>query len=311
MPIRIPENLPATDKLRAEGIDVMGANRADIQDIRPLQIAVLNLMPDKQQTEIMLARLLGASPLQVEMTLVSLDDYQPKNVSAAHMQSFYQSFETVRARKFDGFVITGAPVEYLPFEDVKYWSELTGILDWSQTNVFQTMALCWAGMAALYKFQGIDKVDHHAAFAGVYRQKVLTPHSLTLGFNDTVHMPVSRSASLNEAAIRAHPELQLIASCPETGPALVVDDVHRVTTLVNHLEYSGPRLDFEYQRDHKAGKNPQIPIGYYEGDDPSKPFYCSWRAEGHLFFRNWISQIYQDTPYDIDKIPNPTSKLSR
>lgn len=306
MPIKIARGLPAAEELTREGVFVIQEERAARQDIRPLKIALLNLMPEKQKTERMIARLLGNTPLQVDLTLLAPESYTPGHTSPEHMLAFYRAWPEVRNEKFDGLVITGAPVELLPFEEVKYWQELKAIFDWSQTNVFATFTLCWAAQAALFHFYGIEKRVLPEKLFGLYGYRtVRSDVGILRGFDDRYVMPVSRHTEVAAEDIAAVPGLQVMAHSAEVGPGLVVDEGKRMVLMFNHLEYEAETLGEEYRRDCAAGKNIALPVGYFQEDDTEQPALNVWRAHAHLLFANWLNQIYQDTPYDVNEIPAP------
>ncbi|ALN74654.1 homoserine O-succinyltransferase [Aureimonas sp. AU20] len=296
MPIKIPDHLPARRTLEAEGVAVMGETDAVRQDIRPLRIGLLNLMPDKIGTETQIARLLGATPLQIELTLVRISDHVARHTSADHLSAFYKPWSEARAERFDGFVITGAPVEHLPFGEVRYWPELRQILDWTQTHVHATLTICWAAQAALQHLHGIPKHPLAAKAFGVFAQANLAPASPWLrGFPDRFDVPVSRWTEVREADFPAEGGLVTLARAPETGPCLVSDPRHRMLHMFNHLEYETDTLAKEYHRD---GAGP-LPVGYFPKDDPAGAPENRWRGHAHLLFGNWINEIYQTTPFDI------------
>lgn len=304
MPITLPENLPAFDILSREGVMVMTPERAARQEIRPLRIGLLNLMPKKIQTENQFARLIGATPIQIDFQLIRITSHQTKNTAAEHMETFYRPFEEVEAtgEKFDGLIITGAPIEKIPFEDVTYWEELTRIMNWTQSHVFSTFGVCWGGMAMAYHFHRIPKhpLDHKAF--GCFRHRNLAPASPYLrGFSDDVLVPVSRWTEMREEEIAAAGLRTLIAS-DETGPCLVEDAGHRALYVFNHFEYDSGTLKEEYDRDVAAGKPINVPKNYYPEDDPTRVPTNRWRSHAHLLYGNWINQIYQDTPYDLAEI---------
>ena len=304
MPITLPENLPAFDILSQEGVMVMSPGRAAMQDIRPIRIGLLNLMPKKIQTENQFARLIGATPLQIDFQLIRMTEHQTKNTAAEHMEEFYRPFAEVEAsgEKFDGLIITGAPIEQIPFEEVTYWEELTRVFDWTQSHVFSTFGVCWGGMAMAYHFHGIQKhALAHKAF-GCFRHRNLAPASPYLrGFSDDVLVPVSRWTEMREDEIAAAGLRTLIAS-DETGPCLVEDPGHRALYIFNHFEYDSGTLKEEYDRDVAAGKAINVPQNYYPEDDPAQTPSNRWRSHAHLLYGNWINQIYQDTPYDLAQI---------
>lgn len=299
VPITIPDELPARDTLADERIIVMRSSDALRQDIRPLRIGLLNLMPDKIAAETQIARLLGATPLQVELTLVRITDHISRNTSADHMASFYRPWEDVRSDRFDGFIITGAPVERLPFEDVSYWDELSAIFDWTQTDVHRSFAICWAAQAALFHFHGLQKRELPAKALGVFDHEVLASRSTYLrGFADRFPMPVSRWTEIETDALEGCAAVDVLACSDTTGAGLVYDEPHQMLHMFNHLEYETATLAQEYARD--GGE--QMPENYFPGEDPSRRPLNSWRSSAHLLFANWIDEIYQTTPFDIDAI---------
>jgi len=303
VPIKIPDALPARETLLKEGVAVMRESDAARQDIRPLQIGLLNLMPNKIRTETQIARLLGASPLQIELTLVRIGGHTPKNTSAEHLISFYQTWEEVADRKFDGFLVTGAPVEQLPFEDVTYWDELTRIFDWTRTNVHSNLFICWGAMAAAWHFHGLPKYQLDRKAFGVFRQQNLAPASPYLsGFSDDFLIPVSRWTEVRRADVAARPQLSLLVDCPETGPCLVEDAARRSLFMFNHVEYDSFSLKEEFERDRAQGSDIQVPAHYFPGDDPTRQPLNRWRSHAHLLFGNWVNQVYQSTPYDLADI---------
>ncbi len=307
MPIKIPNNLPAFEKLRAEGVGLIGEDEASRQDIRPMQIALLNLMPEKPKTEAQLARLLGATPLQVELTLLTTSTYRPNTVPLSHLQSFYKTWEEVRDRKFDGLIVTGAPVELMPFEEVRYWEELCGIFDWSRTNVHSCFHICWGAQAALYHLHGVPKHTLAAKRFGVYSHHVIERRdarrpALLRGFDDYFLVPVSRHTEVREADIPRDAGLEILAVSNAAGLCLLQDVPARTVYMFNHLEYDTFTLHDEYQRDRAARADVTLPIAYYPDDDPEKPPRNCWRAYAHLLFGNWINEMYQTTPYDMAMI---------
>jgi homoserine O-succinyltransferase/O-acetyltransferase len=303
MPIKIPDKLPAFDALVKEGVRVMTETEAIRQDIRPLQIGLLNLMPNKIQTELQLTRLLGASPLQVELTLMRIGNHKSRNTSEDHLLTFYQTWETAKHRKFDGFIITGTPVETIPYEDVTYWREMQDILDWTQTNVHSTMNVCWGAMAALYHFHGVPKHQLAEKAFGVYRQKILKTSSPYLnGFSDDFAVPVSRWAEIRAADVTDRPDITLLAHSDEKGVCIVEDRKFRRLYVLDHLEYDSGSLAAEYFRDIEAKVPIKLPHNYFPNDDTSLPPQNRWRSHGHLLLSNWINEIYQTAPFDIDLI---------
>lgn len=303
MPIKIPENLPAYDVLTREGVMVMSEDEAGRQDIRPLRIGLLNLMPMKIETETQFARLIGATPLQIEFVLIRMSDHESRHVAADHMESFYQPFRALRDSYLDGLIITGAPIEHLSFEEVTYWDELREIFDWTQTNVHSTFGVCWGGMAMISHFHGVQKhLLPHKAF-GCFPHRNLAPTSPYLrGFSDTCLIPVSRWTEMRQAEIDAAPGLVTLLGSDEVGPCLIEDRAHRALYIFNHFEYDSDTLKREYDRDVAAGVTIDVPVNYYPGDDPSRPPLNRWRSHAHLLYGNWINEIYQSTPFDITQI---------
>ncbi|MDH5798628.1 MAG: homoserine O-succinyltransferase [Paracoccaceae bacterium] len=303
MPITLPENLPAFDVLSREGVMVMAESRAVLQDIRPLRIGLLNLMPKKIQTENQFARLIGATPLQIDLSLIRMTEHQTKNTAAEHMEEFYRPFQDVKGEKFDGLIITGAPIEHLPFEEVTYWEEMQEVFDWTQTNVQSTFGVCWGGMAMAYHFYGLQKhMLPHKAF-GCFRHQNMAPTSPYLrGFSDDFVIPVSRWTEMRQDEIDAVPELSTLLGSEEVGPCLVEDPDHRALYIFNHFEYDSGTLKEEYDRDIANGTEINVPLNYYPDDDPSLTPQNRWRSHGHLLYGNWINEIYQTTPFDMQEI---------
>lgn len=303
MPIKIPSTLPAYDVLTREGVMVMDPADATLQDIRPLRIGLLNLMPKKIQTENQFARLIGATPLQIELTLIRMSEHQTKNTAAEHMEEFYKTFDEVRGEKFDGLIITGAPIEHLDFEDVTYWEELTRIFDWTQTNVHSTFGVCWGGMAMINYFHGVPKhITDHKVF-GCYRHHVTDAASQYLrGFSDDCVIPVSRWTEMRQEDIAKYSDLNTLITSDDSGPCLVEDAAHRALYIFNHFEYDSGTLKQEYDRDIAEGTPINVPQNYYPDDDPSQPPTNRWRSHAHLLYGNWINEIYQTTKYDLDEI---------
>jgi homoserine O-succinyltransferase len=303
MPIKIPNGLPAHDVLRREGVMVMSEATAMRQDIRPLQIALLNLMPNQVRTETQFARLIGATPLQIELTLIRMSEHQPKNTSAAHLEAFYKPFSEARRQHFDGLIVTGAPIEHLDFEAVSYWRELQELFDWTQTNVHRTMGICWGGMAMLHHFHGIPKHMLPAKAFGCYRHTAIAPASpYLLGFSDSLMVPVSRWTEVRSEDVRLHDELRVLLHSEEVGPCLIEDAAHRALCMFNHLEYDSTTLKEEYDRDLQSGAAIAMPVGYFPDDDPARQPENRWRSHGQLLYGNWINEMYQTTPFDLDQI---------
>lgn len=304
MPIKIPDQLPAREVLVREGVSVMDERTALRQDIRPLQIGLLNLMPNKVRTETQLARLIGATPLQVELTLVRIGNHKARNTSEDHLIAFYRTWEEVQSRKFDGFIITGAPVELLPFEDVTYWNDLRRILDWTATNVHSSFFICWGAMAAAWHFHRVPKYTLDKKAFGVYRHRNNAPASPYLaGFSDDFIVPVSRWTEIRGADVP--PGLDLLMESDETGPCLLAEATGNRLYMFNHIEYDSMSLKEEYDRDVAAGTPIEVPHGYFPDDDPSRQPLNRWRSHAHLLFGNWINQVYQTTPYDLAEVGKP------
>ncbi len=303
MPIKLPSDLPAYSVLSSEGVMVMDDQTASRQDIRPLKIALLNLMPKKIQTETQFARLIGSTPLQIELSLIRMSEHQTKNTTAAHMEAFYQPFSDVRDQKFDGLIITGAPIEHLPFEDVTYWDELREVMDWTQTNVHSTFGVCWGGMAMIHHLHGVEKHMLDAKAFGCFRHQNLQPSSPLLnGFSDDLLIPVSRWTEMREDEINARSGLKILLGSQEVGPCLVEDKDHNSLYIFNHLEYDSHTLKEEYDRDVAADAEISIPVNYYPDNDPAREPTNRWRSHAHLLYGNWVNQIHQTTPYDLDTI---------
>lgn len=304
MPLRIPDKLPAVDILKQENIFVMDNSRAHTQDIRPLRIVILNLMPLKVTTETDLVRLLSNTPLQLDVTFMKLASHTPKNTPAEHMAMFYKDFEELKALKFDGMIITGAPVETFEYEDVTYWEEVTGIFSWAKTHVTSTLYICWAAQAGLYFHYGIPKYPLARKMFGVFVQKPLdTLLPIFRGFDDSFNMPHSRHTEVRREDIIRDGRLSLIAESEESGVSMVMANGGREFFVTGHLEYAADTLDREYRRDRGKRQDVDMPVNYYEGDNPGNRPVVSWRAHANLMFSNWINYyVYQETPYDINKI---------
>lgn len=303
MPIKIPDNLPARKILEREGVLVIDEHDAIRQDIRPMRIALLNLMPEKIKTETQITRVVGSTPLQVEMTLIKTSSYTPTNTSSEHMLAFYVPWSQVAAEKFDGLIVTGAPVEEMDFEAVDYWSELTEIFDWARTNVFRTFNVCWGGQAALYHYYGVPKHGLNRKISGVFEHRVVTPNSVLLrGFADRFLVPVSRYTETRRSDIEKVPGLRILAESDDAGLCLVEDRNLNQVYMFNHLEYDTDTLANEYRRDIEGGRNIHVPENYFPDDDPRQAPVNSWRGHGHLLFSNWINDMYQHAPFDISEI---------
>ena len=304
MPLRLPDRLPAIELLKHENIFVMDDSRAHMQDIRPLKIAILNLMPLKITTETDLIRLLSNTPLQLEVSFMKLKSHTPKNTPIEHMMMFYRSFEEMRNEKFDGMIITGAPVEQLEFEDVGYWEEMKEIFAWARTHVTSTLYICWAAQAGLYYHYGIPKYPLPKKMFGIFPQYTLNPQlPIFRGFDDVFQMPHSRHTEVHREDILANPNLQLIAESPDSGVSIVMARGGREFFITGHLEYAPDTLDKEYRRDKDVRKDVDVPRHYYLHDDPSQPPLVTWRAHANLLYSNWINYyVSQETPYDINAI---------
>ncbi|WP_171204657.1 homoserine O-succinyltransferase [Ruegeria sp. HKCCA0235A] len=303
MPIKIPSELPAFDVLTKEGVMVMDEDQAMRQDIRPLRIGLLNLMPKKIQTENQFARLIGATPLQIDLSLIRMTEHRTKNTAAEHMSEFYRPFQEIKDQKFDGLIITGAPIEHLEFHDVTYWDEISEIFDWTQTNVHSTFGVCWGGMAMINHFHDVKKHMLDAKAFGCFRHRNLDPASPFLrGFSDDCVVPVSRWTEMKQDEIDRAPGLRTLLGSDDVGPCLVEDPGHRALYIFNHFEYDSDTLKQEYDRDVSNGTPINVPINYYPDDDPSKTPQNRWRSHAHLLYGNWINEIYQTTPFDITKI---------
>jgi homoserine O-succinyltransferase len=304
MPLNIPDKLPAIEILQKENIFVMDTSRAATQDIRPLKIAVLNLMPIKITTEIDLVRLLSNSPLQVELDFISLSTHISKNTPKEHMMAFYKDFNTILHHKYDGLIITGAPVEQMPFEEVVYWKELTEILSWAKSNVTSSIFICWGAQAALYQYYGIPKYPLDKKMFGVFKHtKADSTNPILRGFDDVFYVPHSRHTEVRREDILKVPELILLSESDESGVYMVASRNGREFFLTGHSEYSPNTLDTEYKRDLSKNLPIEMPKNYYQDDDPEKPPVVRWRSQANMLFVNWLNYfVYQRTPYNIDSI---------
>ena len=304
MPLRLPDKLPAIELLKHENIFVMDDSRAHNQDIRPLKIAILNLMPLKITTETDLIRLLSNTPLQLEISFMKLRSHTPKNTPIEHMMMFYRDFEQMRKEKYDGMIITGAPVETLDFEDVTYWDEMQDIFQWARTHVWSTMYICWAAQAGLYYHYGVPKYPLEKKMFGIFPQQMLEPQlPIFRGFDDLFMMPHSRHTELHRDDILARPELTLLAESKQSGVSMVMARGGREFLITGHLEYAPDTLDKEYRRDKDVRDDVELPVNYYRNDDPLQEPLVTWRAHANLLYSNWINYyVYQETPYDINAI---------
>lgn len=304
MPLRLPDKLPAIDILKNENIFVIDNSRATTQDIRPLKIVILNLMPLKITTETDLIRLLSNTPLQIDINFMKLKSHKPKNTPIKHMMMFYKDFDTLKRQNFDGMIITGAPIETLEYEDVEYWDEITRIFDWAHSHVTSTLYICWAAQAGLWYFHHVPKHPLTKKMFGIFKQMPLKPHlPLFRGFDDVFYMPQSRHTEVRREDIVKHEELDIIAESRESGVGIVMARDGRDIFVTGHLEYAPETLDKEYRRDRGKRDDVEMPVNYYRDDNPDNPPLVTWRAHANLLFSNWINYyVYQETPYNIDDI---------
>lgn len=301
MPIRIPDNLPARKTLEAEGVYVMDSSRAARQDIRPLEFGLLNLMPNKERTETQFTRLIGATPLQINLSLVRITEHQSKHTSEEYLNSFYQTWEEVKERKFDGFIVTGAPIANIPFEDVRYWPEMLEIMEWTRTNVHHTMFICWGAQAALHHFHGTRRYRMDKKAFGVFRHRIVKPGSPWLrGLSDNPMIPVSRYNDIDRTSLSG--DLDVLIDDDELGLCMLERGDGRAVYFLNHLEYDNRSLADEYERDIAAGLDTPPPANLFPDGDTSREPENRWRSHAHLLFQNWINEIYQTTPYRLDEI---------
>lgn len=301
MPIKIANGLPAIKRLEEENIFVMDADRAAKQDIRPLDILILNLMPLKEDTELQLLRSLSNTPLQVNISFIRTVSYESKNVKTEHLEAFYTDFDSVKKRKWDGLIITGAPIEKLKFEDVEYWDELTEIMDWSRTNVTSTLHICWGAQAGLYHHYGVNKYELPEKLSGIYRHYTFHKRTpLVRGFDDSFFVPHSRYTGVDKESILKNPNLEIVSESEDIGPYLIIGDEGRNIFVIGHPEYDLYSLDSEYKRDVAKGINPQIPVNYYPDDNPENTPIKSWRCHASGLYTNWLNYyVYQVTPYEL------------
>lgn len=304
MPVRVPSSLPAVEALRNENIFVIDEQRASSQDIRPLKIAILNLMPLKIMTETDLLRLLSNTPLQIEIDLIEPDGHVCKNTPREHIEAFYKKFDDIKGENYDGFIITGAPVEKVDFEEVDYWQQLTEIFAWARTHVTSTLYICWAALAGLYYHYGVKKYVLDRKISGVFKHHIDDPRNpIFRGFDDEFYVPHSRYSEVHKVDIEPIADLKIISESNESGVYMVMGRGGREFYITGHSEYSPGTLDFEYHRDLEKGLNPHIPENYYMDDDPAKKPIVRWRSHANLLFTNWLNYfVYQETPYDIRKI---------
>ena len=308
MPIKIPNNLPAVDILAKENIFVMKESRALSQDIRPLKFVIVNLMPTKIETETQLLRLISNTPLQIEVTLLKMDSYKSKNVSEEHMETFYKTFDDIKDERFDGMIITGAPIETLDFEDVIYWEEIMKIMEWSKKHVFSALHICWGAQAGLYYHYGIKKYQLNKKIFGIFPIKLKERYEnneLFRGFDEIFNMPHSRHTKIEENDILKEPELEILAKSDEAGVSIIRSKDKRKIFLTGHLEYDRFTLAKEYERDVSQNKKIDVPFNYYPEDDPTKKPIFNWKAHANLLFVNWINHyVYQETPYNLEELEN-------
>ena len=310
MPIKIPDGLPAKTTLHQERIFALEEEVAESQQIRPLQLVILNLMPTKIETETQILRLISKSPLQVSCDFMRVSSHEAKNTSADHLVKFYDTFESYRYRNYDAMIITGAPVEHLPFEQVDYWDELCQIMDWARGHVFSTMYLCWGALAALYHYYGIPKKMLGAKLFGVFPQRLCDEYSfLTNGFDEIHNMPHSRHAAIDTGELMMHPELITLSEGFNSGPALVATEDFHAIYVTGHFEYGRDTLADEYWRDFHKGLPIRLPENYFPDDDPENQPIFTWRAHANLLYRNWLNWVYQMTPYAFDEIPAAIASL--
>ncbi|MGE7918117.1 homoserine O-acetyltransferase MetA [Viridibacillus sp. NPDC093762] len=300
MPINIPKNLPATELLKEEKIFVMEEDRSKSQNIRPLNILILNLMPEKEKTELQLLRLLGNTPLQVNVTFLNTATYVSKNVSKTHLESFYTTFEHVKHRRFDGMIITGAPIELMEFEDVEFWEEIVSIMDWTKANVTSVLHICWGAQAALYHHYGIGKFPLAKKCSGIYDHTITDPTvKLVRGFNDLFTAPHSRNTSVAIEEVEDHPKLKLLSASDDAGVFIVISEDEKHIMITGHFEYDAHTLADEYSRDVAKGLKIEVPQNYFPNDDPAKQPFNTWRSHTHLLFSNWLNYyVYQETPFE-------------
>ncbi len=303
MPILIPRNLPAYNTLKDENVFVMHEQRALNQDIRPLHIAIVNLMPTKEVTETQLIRMLANTPLQVDLQLLTMDSHESKNTDKLHLQNFYKTFEEIKNQRFDGLIITGAPVEFLPYEEVDYWKELSEIFEYTKGNVFSTLHICWGAQAALYYHYGINKFVMPKKLFGVFKHELKDKKSeLTRGFDEEFYAPHSRHTQVKKEDILNFKELSILAESEITGPHIIATEDKRMIFVQGHMEYDRETLKLEYLRDVNKGQQIEVPQDYFRDNDPEKDIVVKWSGHGNLFFANWLNYIYQETPYDLTKL---------
>ena len=302
MPIIIPNELPAFDTLQEENIFAMSKARASTQDIRPLKILIVNLMPTKIKTETQLARVLANSPLQVELTFLAMDSHESKNTDKSHLETFYKTFDEIKNQRFDGMILTGAPIETLPFEEVDYWEELCQIMEFSKTNVYSSMHICWGAQAALYYHYGIKKYLTEKKVFGVFEHRVTRPHNpLVRGFDEVFYAPHSRHTTIRKNEVLAEPALRILAESDQAGVHIIATENGRQIFILGHQEYDKETLATEYFRDVNKGLDINIPYNYFRDDDPEKEILFRWKGHASLLFSNWLNYyVYQETPFDLE-----------
>ena len=310
MPITVPDGLPAKKILHQERIFALEEEVAQLQDVRPLNVVILNLMPTKIETETQILRLISKSPLQVSCDFMRVESHESSHVSQDHLVKFYETFDSFRDKNYDGLIITGAPVEHMAYEDVDYWDELCEIIDWSQKHVFSTMYLCWAALAGLYHLYGIPKKSLGAKLFGVFPQRLCDEYSfLTNGFDEVHNMPHSRHAAIDTGELAKHPELEVLSEGFSSGPALIATPDYHEIYVTGHYEYGRDTLADEYWRDFHRGLPIRLPENYFPDDDPENQPIFTWRSHANLLYRNWLNWVYQMTPYLIDEIPQAIEQL--
>ena len=311
MPIKIPSELPARKQLEDEGIEIIGQERALQQGIRPLKIVLLNLMPKKHQTEIQYARLLGNTPLQIELTLMTTASYEPKNAPSGHLDQFYRKLPDIQGEFFDGMIFSGAPIERLPFEEVDYWEELTEIIDWSSLHVAGRLGICWGAQALMYRLHGVQKYEHPNKLFGVFDHTLETeqrPSGLLAGFTSSFPMPVSRYTGNRPEAIKRAPDLEIVARSEQSGVAMVRDKRSQDVFVLNHLEYDADTLAEEYERDREGGLETALPENYFPENDPSRSPANRWRPYAFLLIANWLNGLYRKNPFELATLAKRSKK---
>ncbi|CAD0124231.1 MAG: homoserine O-acetyltransferase MetA [Streptococcus thermophilus] len=309
MPIKLDNKLPALDVLRSENVFIMDENRASSQDIRPMEVLILNLMPTKEVTETQLLRLLANTPLQINVEFLYMASHKSKNTHAEHMKTFYKTFDEIKDKYYDGLIVTGAPIEQMPFEEVDYWHELTRVFDWSKKHVYSTLHLCWGAQAGLYYKHGVDKVPLSEKLSGIYKQTVDMPENFLMnGFDDSFVSPHSRYTEVTLEDIKNKTDLDVVASGQEVGLSILASKDLREVYSFGHFEYDRDTLAREYRRDLEVGINPDVPANYFPGDDPSQEPKLRWNLAASTFFSNWINYaVYQETPYRLEELEDDFS----